>query len=97
MISDHPLHKFGEEIMSDEEFDFDFTKDKIAQIHAEFDQFRAAVIEVAQTVCDYREKLKKSRHFSKEEQFMLVMEYQSAVLGAILRGDLGGTPDEFGP
>lgn len=78
---------------SDEEFDF--LKDKMAQIHAEFDQFRAAVIEVAQTVCDYREKLKKSRQFSKEEQFMLTMEYQQLVLGVIMRGNLGSQEDEL--
>lgn len=72
-----------------EESDF---RDKIAAIHAEFDQFRAAIIEVAQTVCDYRQKLRSSRQFAKEEQFMLTMEYQSMVLTAIL-----AQPPRFDP
>ena len=66
--------------------------DRIAAIHAEFDQFRAAIMEVAQTVCDYREQLKKSRLFTRQEQFMLVMEYQNLVLQAILMGSgMGGS------
>lgn len=70
--------------------DSDDFKDKIAAINAEFDQFRAAMMEVATTVCDYRAQIKKSRQFNREEQFMLTMEYQSMVLGAILGGNLGG-------
>ena len=70
--------------------DQDEFKDRIAQIHAEFDQFRAAIMEVAQTVCDYREQLKKSRLFTRQEQFMLAMEYQTMVLQAILMGNMGG-------
>lgn len=73
---------------SDDEF-----RDKIAAINAEFDQFRAAMMEVATTVCDYRAQIKKSRQFSKEEQFMLTMEYQTMVLGAILNGNFGGGPE----
>lgn len=75
--------------MSEDDFDF---RDKIAAINAEFDQFRAAMLEVATTVADYRSALKKSRQFTKEETFMLAMEYQQMVLGAILGGNLGSNP-----
>ncbi len=74
--------------MSDQD-EFDL-RAKLAAINAEFDQFRAAMLEVATTVADYRAQLKKSRQFTKEETFMLTMEYQSMVLNAILGGNLGG-------
>lgn len=70
--------------------DSDEFKDRIAQIHAEFDQFRAAIIEVAQTVCDYNQQLRKSKLFTREQAFIMAMEYQTMVLSSILNGNLGG-------
>lgn len=76
------------------EFLSDEAKNKIAAIGAEFDQFRAAVVEVAQTVCAYRQELRKSKSFTREEQFMLTMDYQTAVLHAILNGNFGDRGQE---
>lgn len=76
--------------MSEDEFDFDKLNEelneKIAAIHSEFDQFKAAISEIAQTVCVYRQELKKSRQFTRDESFALTMEYQAMVLNNILNG-----------
>lgn len=68
----------------------DEIRDRLAAINAEFDQFRAAMLEVATTVSDYRQQLKRGRQFTKDETFMLTMEYQGMILGAILTGNMGG-------
>ena len=64
--------------MSNDDF-----RDKIAAMHAEVEQYRSSILELAGTVCDYRKKLKQSRQFAPEESFMLTMQYQETMLGAI--------------
>lgn len=68
------------------------SKDSIAKINAEFDQFRAAIRGVSLTVCDYKRSLKESRLFTREEQFMLTMEFQASVMTAICQ--LGFSAEE---
>ena len=89
-LGPHTNKEFGEKIMSEDEFEKEIM-DKLAAINAEFDQFKAAMMEIAIAVSDYRKMLKRSRQFTKEEQFMLTMEYQNMILSTILTGNFGGS------